>query len=153
MVNASWTGDAITTHGDVHVGVAVAMPDGLITPVVRNADRKGLGEIAREARELAGRARDKKLKPEEYTGSTFTISNLGMFDVDEFTAIINTPDSAILAVGAVKKVPVVDGDAVRPGHRMKLTLSSDHRVIDGALAAQFLQEVRRLLENPISVLL
>jgi pyruvate dehydrogenase E2 component (dihydrolipoamide acetyltransferase) len=153
MVNASWTGEKIVTHGDVHVGVAVALPDGLITPVVRNADRKGLGEIAREARELAGRARDKKLKPEEYTGSTFTISNLGMFDVDEFTAIINPPDSAILAVGAVKKVPVVDGDAIRPGHRMKITLSSDHRVIDGAVSAQFLQEVRRLLENPIAALL
>jgi pyruvate dehydrogenase E2 component (dihydrolipoamide acetyltransferase) len=153
MVNASWAGEKIVTHGDVHVGVAVALPDGLITPVVRNADRKGIAEIAREARELAGRARDKKLKPEEYTGSTFTISNLGMFDVDEFTAIINTPDSAILAVGAVKKVPVVDGDAIRPGHRMKITLSSDHRVIDGALSAQFLQEVRRLLENPIAILL
>lgn len=153
MVNASWGGDKIVTHGDVHIGVAVALPDGLITPVLRNADRKGLLEIAREARELAVRTRDKKLKPEEYQGSTFTISNLGMYDVDEFTAIINPPDSAILAVGAVKRVPVVDGDAIRPGHRMKLTLSSDHRVIDGAVAAQFLQEVRRLLENPISVLL
>jgi pyruvate dehydrogenase E2 component (dihydrolipoamide acetyltransferase) len=153
MVNASWGGDKIVTHGEVHVGVAVALPDGLITPVVRNADRKGLLDIAREVRELAGRAREKKLKPEEYTGSTFTISNLGMFDVDEFTAIINPPDSAILAVGAVRKVPVVDGDTVRPGHRMKITMSSDHRVIDGALAAQYLQEVRRLLENPISILL
>jgi pyruvate dehydrogenase E2 component (dihydrolipoamide acetyltransferase) len=153
MVNASWGGEKIVTHGDVHIGVAVALPDGLITPVIRNADRKGLVDIAREARELAGRARDKRLKPEEYTGSTFTISNLGMFDVDEFTAIINPPDSAILAVGAVKKVPVVDGDSIRPGYRMKITLSSDHRVIDGSLAAQFLQEVRRLLENPISVLL
>jgi pyruvate dehydrogenase E2 component (dihydrolipoamide acetyltransferase) len=153
MVNASWAGDKIVTHGDVHVGVAVALPDGLITPVVRNADRKGLAQIASEVRDLAGRAREKKLKPEEYSGSTFTISNLGMFDVDQFTAIINPPDSAILAVGSVKKVPVVDGDTIRPGHRMKLTMSSDHRVIDGALAAQFLQEVRRLLENPIAILL
>jgi pyruvate dehydrogenase E2 component (dihydrolipoamide acetyltransferase) len=153
MVNASWGNDKIVTHGDVNVGVAVALPDGLITPVVRNADRKGIVAIAQEVRELAGRAREKKLKPEEYSGSTFTISNLGMFDVDEFTAIINPPDSAILAVGSVKRVPVVDGDAIRPGHRMKITLSSDHRVIDGALAAQFLQEVRRLLENPINVLL
>jgi pyruvate dehydrogenase E2 component (dihydrolipoamide acetyltransferase) len=120
---------------------------------VRNADGKGLVPIAQEVRELAGRARETKLKPEEYSGSTFTISNLGMFDVDEFTAIINPPDSAILAVGSVKRVPVVDGDSIRPGHRMKITLSSDHRVIDGALAAQFLQEVRRLLENPINVLL
>jgi pyruvate dehydrogenase E2 component (dihydrolipoamide acetyltransferase) len=153
MVNASWGGEKIVTHGEVHVGVAVALPDGLITPVVRNADRKGLVEIAREVRELAGRAKEKKLKPEEYQGSTFTISNLGMFDVDNFTAIINPPDSAILAVGAVRKVPVVDGDQIRPGHRMKVTLSSDHRVIDGALAAQFLQEVRRLLENPIAIFL
>ena len=153
MVNASWAGDKIVTHGDVHVGVAVALPDGLITPVVRNADQKGLVQIAQEVRDLAGRAREKRLKPEEYTGSTFTISNLGMFDVEEFTAIINPPDSAILAVGSVKRVPVVDGDQIRPGHRMKVTLSSDHRVIDGALAAQFLQEVRRLLENPIALLL
>jgi pyruvate dehydrogenase E2 component (dihydrolipoamide acetyltransferase) len=153
MVNASWGNDKILTHGDVNVGVAVALPDGLITPVVRNADRKGIVAIAQEVRELAGRAREKRLKPEEYSGSTFTISNLGMFDVDEFTAIINPPDSAILAVGSVKRVPVVDGDSIRPGHRMKITLSSDHRVIDGALAAQFLQEVRRLLENPINVLL
>jgi pyruvate dehydrogenase E2 component (dihydrolipoamide acetyltransferase) len=153
MVNASWGGDKIVTHAEVHVGVAVALPDGLITPVVRNADRKGLAYIAHEVRDLAARARDKKLKPEEYTGSTFTISNLGMFDVDQFTAIINPPDSAILAVGSVKRVPVVDGETIRPGHRMKLTLSSDHRVIDGALAAQFLQEVRRLLENPIAILL
>jgi pyruvate dehydrogenase E2 component (dihydrolipoamide acetyltransferase) len=153
MVNASWAGDKIVTHGEVHVGVAVALPDGLITPVVRNADRKGLVQIAQEVRDLAGRAREKKLKPEEYSGSTFTISNLGMFDVEEFTAIINPPDSAILAVGSVKKVPVVDGDQIRPGHRMKVTLSSDHRVIDGALAAQFLQEVRRMLENPIAILL
>ena len=153
MVNASWAGEKIVTHPEVHVGIAVALPDGLITPVVRNADRKGLGHIAQEVRDLAARARDKKLKPEEYTGSTFTISNLGMFDVDQFTAIINPPDSAILAVGAVKRVPVVDGETIRPGHRMKVTLSSDHRVIDGALAAQFLQEVRRLLENPIAILL
>jgi pyruvate dehydrogenase E2 component (dihydrolipoamide acetyltransferase) len=153
MVNASWGAEQIQTHAEVHVGVAVALPDGLITPVVRNADRKSIGQIAGEIRDLAGRAKDKKLKPEEYMGSTFTISNLGMFDVTEFTAIINPPDSAILAVGAVRNVPVVDGNAIRPGHRMKVTMSSDHRVIDGALAAQFLAEVRRLLENPISLLL
>ena len=151
MVNASWAGDKIVTHAEVNVGIAVAMPDGLITPVVRNADRKSILEIAREVRDLAARARDKKLKPEEFTGSTFTISNLGMYDVTAFTAIINPPDSAILAVGAVRKVPVVDGDEIRPGHRMNVTLSSDHRVIDGAMAAQFLAEVRRLLESPISL--
>jgi pyruvate dehydrogenase E2 component (dihydrolipoamide acetyltransferase) len=152
MVNASWGADKIVTHGEVHIGVAVAIPDGLITPVVRNADQKSVLAIATEIKDLAGRARDKKLRPEEYMGSTFTISNLGMFDVDEFTAIINPPDSAILAVGSVRKVPVVTGDAVGIGHRMKVTMSSDHRVVDGAMAAQFLAEVRRLLENPVSLL-
>jgi len=151
-VNASWTGEAIQTYADVHVGIAVSIPDGLITPVVRNADRKHLVEIAHEIKDLAARARDRKLKPEEFTGSTFTISNLGMFDVEEFTAIINPPDSAILAVGSVRKVPVVAGDAVTIGHRMKVTMSSDHRVVDGAMAAQFLAEVRRILENPVSLL-
>jgi pyruvate dehydrogenase E2 component (dihydrolipoamide acetyltransferase) len=153
MVNASWGGDKIATHADVNIGIAVAIPDGLITPVVRNADRKSILDIAREVRDLATRARDRKLKPEEFSGSTFTISNLGMYDVDSFTAIINPPDSAILAVGAVRKVPVVDGEAIRPGHRMKVTMSSDHRVIDGALAAQFLAEVRRLLEAPVSLVM
>jgi pyruvate dehydrogenase E2 component (dihydrolipoamide acetyltransferase) len=153
LVNASWGGDKIVTHAEVNVGIAVALPDGLITPVVRNADRKSILDIAHEVRDLATRARDKKLKPEEFSGSTFTISNLGMFDVEEFTAIINPPDSAILAVGAVRKVPVVDGETIRPGHRMKVTMSSDHRVIDGALSAQFLAEVRRLLEAPVGLLL
>jgi pyruvate dehydrogenase E2 component (dihydrolipoamide acetyltransferase) len=152
-VNASWTGEAIQTHAEVHLGVAVSLAEGLITPVVRNADRKHVVDISREVKELAARARDKKLKPEEYMGSTFTVSNLGMFDVTEFTAIINPPESCILAVGAVRKVPVVRGDALAVGHRMKVTLSSDHRVVDGALAAQFLAEVRRLLENPAGLLL
>jgi pyruvate dehydrogenase E2 component (dihydrolipoamide acetyltransferase) len=153
MVNASWAGDRIVTFGQVHVGIAVAIPDGLITPIVRNADRKGVLEISREVKDLAGRARDRKLRPEEFTGATFTVSNLGMYDVTEFTAIINPPGSAILAVGAVRQVPVVRDDRIRPGHRMNVTLSSDHRVIDGALAAQFLAEVRRLLENPVSLFL
>jgi len=152
-VNASWTGEAIQTHAEVHVGVAVSIPDGLITPVVRNADRKHVVEISAEVKDLAARARDRKLKPEEFTGSTFTISNLGMFDVTEFTAIINPPEACILAVGAVRKQPVVKDDQLAIGHRMKVTLSSDHRVVDGALAAQFLAEVRRLLENPASLLL
>ena len=152
-VNASWTGEAIKTHADVHLGVAVSLAEGLITPVVRNADRKHVVEISREVKELAARAREKRLKPEEFTGSTFTISNLGMFDVTEFTAIINPPESCILAVGAVRKVPVVRDDQLAVGHRMKVTLSSDHRVVDGALAAQFLAEVRRLLENPVGLLL
>ncbi len=152
-VNASWTGETIQTHAEVHVGVAVSLAEGLITPVVRNADRKHVVEISSEVKELAARARDKKLKPEEFMGSTFTVSNLGMFDVTEFTAIINPPESCILAVGAVRKVPVVRDDQLAVGHRMKVTLSSDHRVVDGALAAQFLAEVRRLLENPVSLLL
>jgi pyruvate dehydrogenase E2 component (dihydrolipoamide acetyltransferase) len=151
VVNASWTGDAIQTHADVHVGIAVSLPDGLITPVVRHADRKSVTEIAREIKDLAARARDRKLKPEEFTGSTFTVSNLGMYDVSEFTAIINPPESAILAVGAVRKQPVVVDDELTIGQRMKVTLSSDHRVVDGALAAQFLAEVRRLLESPVSL--
>jgi pyruvate dehydrogenase E2 component (dihydrolipoamide acetyltransferase) len=150
-VNASWGAEAISVHGDVHVGVAVAINDGLIVPVVRNADRKSILEISREVKDLATRARDRKLKPEEFSGGTFSISNLGMFDVTEFTAIINPPESAILAVGAVKKVPVVKGDQLAVGQRMRVTLSSDHRVIDGALAAQFLAELRRLLENPVSL--
>jgi len=150
-VNASWGGDRIVTHGEVHVGVAVAIPDGLIVPVVRNADRKSILDIAREVKDLAGRARDRKLKPEEFMGSTFSVSNLGMMDVSEFTAIINPPESAILAVGAVRQVPVVADGHIEVGHRMRVTMSSDHRVIDGALAAQFLGEVRRLLENPVSL--
>ena len=153
LVNASWGGDKIVTHAEVNVGIAVALPDGLITPVVRDADRKSVVQIAGEVRDLAARARDRKLKPEEFSGSTFTISNLGMYDVTEFTAIINPPDSAILAVGAVRKVPVVDGDTIRPGHRMRVTMSSDHRVIDGALSAQFLAEVRRLLEAPVGLVM
>ena len=151
MVNASWNGESIKTHPEVHIGVAVAISDGLIVPVVRNADRKSILEISREVKDLAGRAKDRKLKPEEFTGSTFSISNMGMFDVTEFTAIINPPEVAILAVGAVKKMPVVDGDDIRIGHRMRVTMSTDHRVVDGALAAQFLNEVRRLLESPVSL--
>jgi len=120
-------------------------------PVVRDADRKSVVEIAHEVKELAGRARDRKLRPEEFTGGTFTISNLGMYDVTEFTAIINPPESAILAVGTVQQLPVVDQGAIRVGHRMRVTMSSDHRVIDGALAAQFLAEVKRLLETPVSL--
>ncbi len=153
LVNASFTADAIVTHAEVHIGVAVAVPDGLIVPVVRNADRKTVAEISREVKDLATRAKEKRLRPEEFMGSTFSISNLGMMDVTEFTAIINPPEAAILAVGAVRKEPVVLGDRIEIGHRMKVTLSSDHRVIDGALAAAFLAEVRRLLEHPVSLFL
>ncbi|HKP75948.1 MAG TPA: dihydrolipoamide acetyltransferase family protein, partial [Longimicrobiaceae bacterium] len=149
-VNAAWTGEAIRFHDGVHIGVAVAVDEGLITPVVRDADRKGVAEIAGEVRELAGRAREKKLKPEEYTGSTFSISNLGMFGIEEFTAVINPPEAAILAVGAISPKVVVDdaGDmAVR--QRMRVTLSCDHRVIDGATGAQFLETLKSYLEDPM----
>ena len=151
-VNASWAGEKIVTYSEVHVGVAVSIPDGLITPVVRNADRTPLLEISRQIKDLASRARDRKLRPEEFAGSTFTVSNLGMFDVTEFTAIINPPESCILAVASVRRVPVAVGDTLGVGHRMNVTLSSDHRVVDGVLAAQFLAEVRRLLQNPAALL-
>jgi pyruvate dehydrogenase E2 component (dihydrolipoamide acetyltransferase) len=153
MVNATWADDKIVTFAPVDVGIAVAIPDGLITPVVRQADRKSVVQIAREAKDLATRARDRKLKPEEFQNATFTISNLGMMGVTEFTAIINPPGSAIAAVGAVRKVPVVVDDQLGVGQRMNVTLSCDHRVVDGALGAQFLGEVRRLLENPLLLLL
>ncbi|MBK5257430.1 MAG: 2-oxo acid dehydrogenase subunit E2, partial [Vicinamibacteria bacterium] len=159
QVNASWapapdgSGEAIILNGDVHVGVAVALPDGLITPVVQFADQKSLAATAAEIRELAERAKSKKLKPEEYTGATFTISNLGMMDVHEFTAIINPPGSAILSVGTVRREAVVAAnDQIRVGHRMKITLGSDHRVIDGSVSATFLAEVKRLLQSPVLLL-
>jgi pyruvate dehydrogenase E2 component (dihydrolipoamide acetyltransferase) len=159
QVNASWapaadgSAEAIVLHGDVHVGIAVALPDGLITPVVQFADQKPVAAIAAEIRELADRAKSKKLKPEEYTGATFTISNLGMMDVHEFTAIINPPGSAILAVGGVRKEAVVGAnDQIRVGHRMKITLGSDHRVIDGSVSATFLGEVKRILQTPVLLL-
>jgi pyruvate dehydrogenase E2 component (dihydrolipoamide acetyltransferase) len=150
FVNAAWTGDAIHLYEQVHIGVAVAVEEGLITPVIRDADRKGVSEIAAEVKELAGRAREKKLKPEEYTGSTFSISNLGMFGIEEFTAVINPPEAAILAVGAVGPKVVVDDEgnmAIR--QRMRVTLSCDHRVIDGATGAQFLQTLKQYLEEPM----
>jgi pyruvate dehydrogenase E2 component (dihydrolipoamide acetyltransferase) len=151
--NAAWHEDVIRRFEHVHVGVAVAVDDGLITPVVRHADRKGLVQISREVKEMAGRAREKKLKPEEYTGSTFSISNLGMFGVREFTAIINPPEAGILAVGAVEEIPVaIDGEVVvRP--RMRVTMSCDHRVVDGATGAKFLQTLRTMLEEPAAILI
>jgi pyruvate dehydrogenase E2 component (dihydrolipoamide acetyltransferase) len=147
-VNASWGDDAITRHGSVHVGIAVALPDGLITPVLRNADQKGLAAIASETRDLATRARDRKLGADEYQGSTFTISNLGMMGIDQFTAIINPPEAVILAVGGMQQEPVVENGALSIGWRMKVTLTCDHRVVDGALGAEFLQAVRRYIETP-----
>jgi pyruvate dehydrogenase E2 component (dihydrolipoamide acetyltransferase) len=151
-VNAAWGETAITRHYRAHIGVAVAVEDGLITPIIRDADSKPVSAIAAEVRELAGRARDKKLKPEEYTGATFSISNLGMFGIEEFTAIINPPESAILAVGAVEdRVVAIDGQpAVRP--RMRITMSCDHRVIDGATGARFLETLAGFLEEPLMIL-
>jgi pyruvate dehydrogenase E2 component (dihydrolipoamide acetyltransferase) len=147
--NAHWLGDAIRTWNRVHLGIAVATEAGLITPVVFDADQRRLSEIAQEARELAGRARERRLKPEEYTGSTFTVSNLGMFGIDHFTAIINPPEAGILAVGAIEARPVVHNEAVVTRRRMRVTMSCDHRVIDGAAGAKFLQTLRRLIENPL----
>lgn len=149
QVNASWSDKAITRHGGVDIGIAVALPDGLITPVVRNADAKSLSQIAGEIRDLAGKARDGKLAPEDYQGNTFTISNLGMFGIQEFTAIINPPASAILAAGALERIPAFDEDGdLISAWRMKVTMTCDHRVIDGATGAEFLRELKRYVEAP-----
>ncbi len=150
--NAHWGGDHIRRFHRVDLGVAVAIDDGLITPIVRDADLKGMAEISEEVRELAGRARDKKLKPDEYTGATFSVSNLGMFGIEEFTAVINPPEAGILAVGALEeRAVVVDGEVVvKP--RMKMTMSCDHRVIDGAQGSRFLQTLTAILEEPLVAL-
>ncbi|NIA28384.1 MAG: dihydrolipoamide acyltransferase [Actinobacteria bacterium] len=152
-VNGSFQGDKIVLHDRVDVGVAVALDDGLITPVVRNADQKSLGQMALEIRDLARRAKKRKLLPQDYTNGTFTISNLGMYEIDEFSAIINAPEAAILAVGGVMQVPVVEDGEIVVGHRMKVTLSCDHRIVDGATGALFLKEIKRLLENPLGLML
>jgi pyruvate dehydrogenase E2 component (dihydrolipoamide acetyltransferase) len=147
--NAHWLGDAIRHWNRVHLGMAVATDAGLITPVIFDADRKSLSQISRETRDLAGRARERRLKPDEYTGSTFSVSNLGMFGIDHFTAIINPPEAGILAIGGLEPRPVVVDGAVQTRRRMKVTMSCDHRVIDGAVGAKFLQTLRRLIENPL----
>ena len=152
-VNSAWMGDFVRTNYDVHIGVAVAVEDGLLVPVVRHADAKGLAEISSEVRSFAQKAKDKKLQPSDWAGNTFTISNLGMFGIEEFTAIINPPDAAILAVGGIQEVPVVKNGAVVPGQVMKMTLSCDHRVIDGATGAAFLNTVKGYLERPLSLIL
>lgn len=148
-VNAHWMGDHIRKFNRVHVAMAVAIDEGLITPVIFDADQKSLHEISGEAKALAGRARERKLTPEEYTGSTFSISNLGMFGIDQFTAIINPPEAGILAIGAVEAKPVVVEGQVVVRQRMRVTMSCDHRVIDGATGAKFLQTVRRYIEHPL----
>lgn len=151
-VNSSWMGEFIRQNHHVHIGSAVAMPDGLIVPVIRFADQKSLSQIAGEAKELYGKAKDKKLQPAEFSGNTFTISNLGMMDIEEFTAIINPPDSAILAVGRIKEVVVRKGEGFGVTNVMKLTLSCDHRSVDGAVGASFLQTLKQFLENPVTML-
>lgn len=152
-INASWMGDKIRRYSHIHIGIAVAIEDGLIVPVVRFADQKTLPQIAAESKELAGKAKNKKLQPNEFTGNTFTISNLGMMDIDEFTAIINPPDSCIMAVGRIKEVVVRKGEGFGVSNVMKITLSCDHRSVDGASGAAFLQTFKKYLENPITMLL
>jgi len=151
-VNVSYTGEKLLRYRRIHVGVAVALPDGLIVPVIRDADTLTISQISVQTRDLAARARAGKLKPEEFTGSTFSVSNLGMFGVDQFTAVINPPEAAILAVGATKQEPVVRDGAIVVGHTMRVTLSIDHRALDGATAAKFLADLTALLENPLAAL-
>ncbi|MFZ1784072.1 MAG: pyruvate dehydrogenase complex dihydrolipoamide acetyltransferase [Ferruginibacter sp.] len=152
-VNSSWMGDFIRQNHHIHIGSAVATPEGLIVPVIRFADQKTVSQIAVEAKELYGKAKDKKLQPNEFSGNTFTISNLGMMDIEEFTAIINPPDSAILAVGRIKEVVVRKGEGFGISNLMKLTMSCDHRTVDGAVGAAFLQTLKKYLENPVTLLL
>ena len=151
-VNSAWMDTHIRQNDHVHIGVAVAVEDGLLVPVVRHADKKSLTEIGSEVKDFAGKARDKKLQPSDWEGNTFTISNLGMFGIEDFTAIINPPDACILAVGGINEVPVVRDGQVVPGKVMKLTLSCDHRAVDGATGAAFLQEVKSFLEHPVRML-
>ncbi len=153
-VNASFAGDAVVEYADVHLSVAVAIDDGLVTPVIRQAQKKSLREISEVVKDLATRARTKKLKPDEYQGGTITVSNLGSHGIESFSAVINPPQAVILAIGAIVKKPVVNAqDQIVPGHRLAVGLSADHRVVDGAIGAQYLAELRRLLENPAVLLL
>jgi pyruvate dehydrogenase E2 component (dihydrolipoyllysine-residue acetyltransferase) len=152
-VNAHWLGDKIRHFNRIHVAMAVAVEDGLITPVLFDADRMSLWEISEKARELAKKARERKLMPEEYTGATFTVSNLGMFGIDQFTAIINPPEAGILAIGSVEERPVVIDGQLEVRQRMRVTMSCDHRVVDGATGAKFLQTVKRYIENPLSLII
>lgn len=148
-VNSAWLGDVIRRNDHVHIGVAVAVPDGLLVPVVRFADGKDLATINEEVKDFAGKAKSKKLQPADWEGNTFTISNLGMYGIEAFTAIVNPPDSCILAVGGIKEIPVVKNGMVVPGNVMKVTLSCDHRVVDGVSGSQFLNTVKKYIENPV----
>jgi pyruvate dehydrogenase E2 component (dihydrolipoamide acetyltransferase) len=151
-VNVSLQGDRVVQYGTADVGIAVAIDEGLITPIIRDADMKGLATLSAEARDLAERARKRSLKPEEYTGGSITVSNLGMFGIDWFVAVINPPQAAILAVGAVSERPVARNGQVAVRQMMSATLSGDHRIIDGALGAQYLRELKALLEHPMRLL-
>jgi pyruvate dehydrogenase E2 component (dihydrolipoamide acetyltransferase) len=151
-VNASWFGDFIRYNEHVHIGVAVAVDEGLLVPVIRFTNEKSLTQIGQEVKLLAQKAKDKKLQPEEWEGNTFTISNLGMFGIDEFTAIVNPPDACILAIGGIQQVPVVKNGEIVPGNIMKVTLSCDHRVVDGAVGSAFLNSFKNYLENPVLLL-
>jgi pyruvate dehydrogenase E2 component (dihydrolipoamide acetyltransferase) len=152
-VNSSWLGDKIRMNQHIHVGMAVAVEEGLLVPVIRFADQKSLSVIATEAKTLGKKAKEKQLQPSDWEGNTFTISNLGMFGIEEFTAIINPPDACIMAVGAIQKKPVVKKDQLTIGHVMKVTLSCDHRVVDGAVGSAFLQTFKSLLEDPVRILI
>ncbi|MGG9970384.1 2-oxo acid dehydrogenase subunit E2 [Ferruginibacter sp. SUN002] len=152
MCNASWRGDKIVVNHHVHIGVAMAVEDGLVVPVVRFADNKTMSQISADVKDFSAKAKSKKLTPTDMSGNTFTVSNLGMFGIDQFTSIINTPDACILSVGAIKQVPVVKNNQVVPGNIMKVTLACDHRVVDGAVGAAFLQTLKKYLENPVTML-
>tara|TARA_B110000046_G_scaffold173759_1_gene196698 strand:- start:44351 stop:45964 length:1614 start_codon:yes stop_codon:yes gene_type:complete len=151
-INSSWLGDKIRTYSHVHMGVAVAVDEGLVVPVVKNADTKQLSQITGEVRDFAGRAREKKIQPNEMEGSTFSISNLGMFGIEEFTAIINPPNACIMAIGAIRQEPVVKDGQIVVGNRMKVTLSCDHRVVDGAKGSEFLNTFKTYMQNPVTIL-
>ncbi len=152
-INVSYAGDVLRQHGRIDLGMAVGLDDGLITPVIRDCESKSLGQIATESKRLAERARKRQLSPEEYTGSTFSVSNLGMYDVDSFIAVLTPPEAAALAVGSIREEPVVSGSRVKLGRRMRVTLSCDHRALDGLQAATFLKEVKRILEHPLELIL
>lgn len=152
-VNSAWHGDTIRTYQHIHIGMAVAVEEGLLVPVIRHADSKGLAAIAAESKSFAQRARDRELQPEDWAGNTFTVSNLGMFGIDEFTAIINPPDACILAIGGIKQTPIVKDGEIVVGNLMKVTMSCDHRVVDGAVGAAFLVTLRELLQDPLRMLI
>ena len=152
QVNSSWMGDKIRRNEHVHIGVAVAVDEGLLVPVIRHADQKSMVKINEEVVDFAGKARSKKLQPKDWEGNTFTVSNLGMFGIDEFTAIINSPDACIMAIGTIVEKPVVRKGQIVVGHTMKVTLSCDHRVVDGAVGSQFLNTFKKYMENPVMML-